>query len=160
MCVVVCQLVCAMIARDGARASSLSLSLPGGGKLTVVGCTTALDAHHGAVDHDAAALGLLAEVVDGQGRRVHDPLQADVQEVVRRLLQVAVLIHLGGEVVGTGPEPCVGEDMVDAPVNLLGLLEECDQVCPLRDIRLDKGDALVCRFGRGCNIAIDDRCSQ
>lgn len=44
------------------------------GRPTIIHGPAALDAHDGGVDDDAAALGLLAHVVDGQRARVHDAL--------------------------------------------------------------------------------------
>lgn len=78
-------------------------------KLTVIHSATALNAHCAAADDNAASHGLLcAVVVDGQGDGVHDALQADVHQVPGGLLQVAIGVEVGAQVVGAGAETGIG----------------------------------------------------
>lgn len=78
-------------------------------QLTIVNCPTALDAHGAAAHDNASTYGLLgAEVVDGQGGRVHDAAQTDVHEGPRRLHEVAIGVEVSADVVGHGTETSVG----------------------------------------------------
>lgn len=70
--------------------------------LTVIHAPAALEAHDRGIDHNTAALGLLAHVVDGKRARVHDTLEADIEQGSGGLLEVAILVDVSGEVVCAG----------------------------------------------------------
>lgn len=129
-------------------------------RLTVVDCSASLDTHGRSVDDDAAALGLLAQVVQAQGHCVHDTLLADIDQVIGGLLEVTVLVDLSGEVVGTGAETSVGEHVVDASVKLLSLLEQGVELGPVRYVGLDPGVMITLRSGGRGDIAVDNKCSE
>lgn len=82
---------------------------------------------------------MLTHVVDSQRARVHDTLQAHVEQHGGRLLEIAILVHVGGEVVGPGAEAGIEKDVVDAGVLGLCLLEEVVELGPRRDVCLDEG---------------------
>jgi hypothetical protein len=128
-------------------------------KLTVIDSAERLQSSAGAHEDDAAALGLLLHVVKGQAGGVDEAPQANVEQLVGRLLELTLVVRLQGQVVGAGADASVGKDAVDAAMVLLGLLEERAQVLPLGDVRLDEQQAG--RLGRRrVDVAADDGRSQ
>lgn len=102
---------------------------------------------------------MLTHVVNRQRARVHDTLQAHIEQRSGRLLEVAILVHVGGEVVGPGPETGIEKDVVDAAVLGFGLLEEVDELGPRGHVCLDKGVGSLGALGRrGWRdyVAVDD----
>jgi hypothetical protein len=96
-------------------------------------------------------------VEDGEGSRVDDAVQADIEKKMRRLLRVAILIHLGRQVVRARANTGIGEDMVNTAIDLLCLLEQGDLFGPDRDIGLDEGVRALRFLSRGLDIGIDHR---
>lgn len=63
-------------------------------------------------------------------RCVDHAYQIDIQDITCRFFQLPVLIRFKLQVVGTGDDAGIGENVVDSAVLLHRLLEECSQVAP------------------------------
>ena len=76
---------------------------------------------------------------------------------MRRLLGVAILIHLGRQVVCARANTGIGEDMINTTIDLLCLLEQSNLLGPDRNIGLHEGVRALRLLSRGLDIGIDHR---
>lgn len=78
---------------------------------------------------------------------------------MRGLLEVTILVDLVGEIIREGANASIGKHVVNSTVDLLGLLEQRQQVRPHGDVGLNKGEARGA-LGRCLDVAVDNQSSQ